>query len=288
MKLSIIVLSYNTRALTVNCFKSIGEIYKSSLGEKIELILSDNASEDKTSEAVESLKLRVKIVKNDKNLGFSKGNNQGVKKAIGRYLFFLNSDTEIKDDGILRMVDFMEKNSKVGILGAKLLNKDGSSQKSAGSFYNLFQTLLSLLGLERLGLVKKSPKETEKVDWVSGAALMIRADLFRKLRGFDEKIFMYMEDVDLCFRANEIGFKTYFYPNINLIHREHGSSNRAFAINQIYQGLLYFYRKHKPYWQYFAVKGLLIGKALIAVTIGGLMNNNYLKKTYGQALRLAI
>lgn len=292
MKLSIIVLSFNTKNLTLKCLKSLVSQYKEYLESgDLEIILADNASKDGTAKEVLNMKnkvLSMKFIQNDKNYGFSKGNNIAAKEASGEHLLFLNTDTEIKDKGFLEMAKFLSDNKNVGILGGRLLNSDGGVQKSAGNFYNLFNLFFVLIGGERVGMVRKAPKKIQAVDWVSGAALMIRADLFRKLKGFDEKIFMYMEDVDLCFRAKEIGFKTYFYSNIKLVHKEHGSSNRTFAINQIYQGLLYFYKKHKPYWQYFVVKGLLIGKALIAVTIGSLMNNNYLKKTYGQALRLAV
>lgn len=292
MKLSIIILSFNTKALLLRCVKSIADKYKDNLSKnEMEIIVVDNDSTDGSVDAVNVLISRIKnlcLIVTYKNLGFSKGNNYGTREAKGEYLLFLNSDTEIKDNAFFNMVNFLSSNPKIGILGAKLTNEDGSAQKSAGNFYSLFYTLLSLLGLERLGLVKKNPRAIVKVDWVSGAALMVKSDLFRSLKGFDEKIFMYMEDVDLCFRAKRKGYQTYFYPDINIVHKGQGSSNRAFAINRIYQGLLYFYKKHKPYWQYFIVKIMLIVKAVIAVFIGTLVNNTYLRKTYFGALKVAI
>jgi GT2 family glycosyltransferase len=287
MKLSIIVLSFNTKTLTLKCLKSITLQYEESLRKgELELILTDNGSSDGTLEAVKKLP-NLKIVENKENFGFSKGNNRGASNARGECILFLNSDTEIKDDGFLRMADFMEKNPKVGILGGKLLNTDGSIQKSAGNFYNLANLFFVLLGGERIGLVRKAPNKIEKVDWVSGACMMARTNLFNKLR-FDENLFMYMEDMELCYRAKKAGFNTYFYPDLNLVHKELGSGSREFAINQIYKGLLYFYKKHKPYWQYALVKFLLFSKAFIAFIIGILSNNPDLRKTYGQALRFAI
>lgn len=286
IKLSIVVLSYNTKSLTVKCIKSITSVYKNLIGKDMEVILADNGSTDGTLEAAKNL--GIKIVENGENLGFSKGNNKGAKDALGKYLLFLNSDTEIKDDGFLKMTDFLEKNPKIGIVGGKLLNSNMTVQKSAGNFYNLINLFFVLLGGERIGMVRKSPKKTAKVDWISGACFMIRNELFKKLKGFDENLFMYMEDMELCFRANKISSSVYYFPEIELIHKERGSSNKSFAVNNIYKGLLYFYKTHKPYWQYLLVKLFLTIKASIAIIIGIISNNNNLKSTYKQAIRISI
>lgn len=287
-KLSIVVLSYNTKLLTVRCIRSVASVYNNLIGKELEIILTDNGSTDGTIDTVKNLKLGIRIVENKENLGFSKGNNKGAKVSSGKYLLFLNSDTEIKDEGFFKMADFLDNNSQVGIVGGRLLNSDGTVQKSAGSFYNLINLLFVLLGGERVGMVRESPNKAAKVDWVSGASMMVRKNIFEKLKGFDENFFMYIEDMELCYRFKKIGYQTYFFENIKLFHRELGSSNRGFAINQIYKGLLYFYKKHKPYWQYLTVKTVLIGKALIALLIGNLTNNTYLKNTYKQALRFSI
>lgn len=289
MKLSIVVLSFNTKNLTVKCLKSITSQYKNYLGKEVELILVDNASQDQTIAAVENLKIpSLKIVQNKENLGFSKGNNEGIKDATGKYLLFLNTDTEVRDQGFLKMIKFLSENEKIGILGGKLKNKDGSDQPSCGSFYTLGNLILMLLGAERFGLLRESPKNVKRVDWVSGACMMVRKDLFKKLSGFDENFFMYIEDMELCFRARKLGRHTYFYPDLNLIHKELGSGNRGFAISQIYKGILYFYKKHQSFWEFLFVKVLLTLKAITALIIGLLTNDAYLKNTYGKALKLAI
>lgn len=292
MKLSIIILSYNTKNLTVKCVRSVIEQYGEQIkNNEVEIIVVDNASTDGSAEAIGNFKSQIsnlKLINNRENYGFSKGNNIGAKEARGEFILFLNSDTQSRDGGFLRMVNFMEKNPKIGVLGGKLLSPDGSTQASTGKFYNLYNVVIVLLGGERVGLIRKNPKIRGPVDWVSGASMMVRKNVFEKLKGFDENFFMYIEDMELCYRFKKIGYQTYFFENIKLMHKELGSSNRSFAINQIYKGLLYFYKKHKPYWQYLAVKTVLIGKALIAVLIGNLTNNTYLKNTYGKALRLAV
>lgn len=288
MKLSIVVLNYNTKDLTLDCIASIVEQYEKELEKgEFEIILLDNNSTDASANAFRKLRIKnLKFVQNEENVGFSKGNNIGVKNASGEYILFLNSDTEIKDKGLIRMIEFLDEHTKVAILGGKLENADGSVQKSCGNFYSLFNLFLLLYGGGKLGLLTKSPKKISKVDWVSGACMMIRADIFRKIGGFEEKLFMYMEDVELCYRAFKKNYLTYFYPNVTLIHKERGSSNRTFAIIHIYEGILFFYKKYMPEWQYGIARRMLRTKALTLVILSKIINNKYLEETYSKALEL--
>lgn len=280
MKLSIIVLSYNTKELTTKCIDSILSQYNYEIKKReLEVIVVDNASSDGTLDSLKKFR-SIKIIENPQNFGFSKGNNIGAKRTKGEFILFLNSDTQIKDKGFLKMTEFFNDKKDVGILGGKLINPDGSAQPSCGKFYTFFNFLIMILGLERLGLLRLSPNNVKKVDWVSGACFMVRKNLFEKLKGFDEYFFMYIEDMELCFRAKKQGFLTYFHPNIKLVHKELGSSNRAFAIGEIYRGLLYFYKKHMNYTSFLLVKILLILKALVAIILG--------RKDYRLALRFAI
>lgn len=286
-KLSIVILNYNTKDLTSDCIKSIVKNYPPQIkSREIELIIVDNASTDGSLRAFDKIK-NINLVKNDENYGFSKGCNIGGRKSSGKYILFLNSDTKVEDDGFLKMVNFLEENLSVGILGGKLLNSNGSQQASCGNFYNLFNLTVMLLAGERIGLVRSKPKNIQEVDWVSGGSIMVRKDLFEKLKGFDEKIFMYMEDMELCFRAKKAGSKIFFYPDVRIIHEERGSSNRRFAVVNIYKGLAYFYKKH-AILEFPLVWLMLLVKAIIAIIIGVIMNNDYLKKTYFGALKFAI
>lgn len=287
VKLSIIILSYNTEKLTLECLKSISSQYEQELKKKeLEIIVVDNNS---TDSSVKSIRKSFSnnyliLIESKDNLGFAGGCNLGAKKASGEYLLFLNSDTEILDKGFFAMVDFLKKNPKVAILGGKLKNADGSLQPSAGKFYSLFNLVLMLVGLERFGFLRSSPKTIKKVDWVSGACMMVKRSVFEKLSGFDEKIFMYVEDVDICFRAKKLKYDVYFYPDIKLKHKSLGSSNRTFAIINIYKGILLFYSKHKSRWEYLIAKALLILKAKILILIGDLTSNRELKDRYKEAI----
>ena len=208
----------------------------------------------------------------------------GVKQAEGEYLLFLNNDTVVKDAGILKMAKYLGENQNVSILGGQLRNVDGSLQASAGSFYTLFKAIMLLVGMQKFGLLDKSPSQIKRVDWVKGGLLMIRKNVFEKLKGFDEKIFMYTEDMELCYRAKLKGFETYFYPFTYVLHAEHGSTNRTFAIVNIYKNLLYFYKKHRSFLEYLILKTFLIIKAYLLIIIGIVTNNKYLKETYKEAL----
>src|SRR3989338_5262766 len=288
IKLSIVALSYNTKDLTLACLKSVVSQYKQKLEKKeFEVIVVDNNSSDNSVAEISNLKSQVSnliIIQNKENLCFGKGCNLGAKSAKGKYVLFLNSDTQVFDKGFLSMIDFLDKNSNVAVLGGKLENNDGSIQRSCGKFYNLFNLLIMLLGLERFGFLRSSPNKIQKVDWVSGACMMVRADIFEKLTGFDEKLFMYMEDMEICFRANKLGFVTYFYPNVKLKHKSLGSSNRTFAIINIYKGILYFYSRHKTHLEYLVAKLFLITKAGILILVGLLTFNSELRGRYQKAI----
>lgn len=287
MKLSIIILNYNTKDLTLSCINSLIKKYKREIEkERLEIIIVDNNSTDDSVLAFKKLVPKIKLIESAENLGFSKGCNLGAEAATKEIILFLNSDTEVKDNHLFKMAEFLKGNENIGILGGKLKNIDGSIQPSCGKFYNLFNLALVLLGLERTNFLRFSPKETRAVDWVSGASLMIKADVFKDIGKFEKEIFMYMEDQELCYRAKLRGFATYFYKDIEIIHKERGSSNKTFAIVNIFKGIKLFYKKHKPKWQYLVVLFLLKTKAFILVVLGEIVNNKYIKDTYKQALKV--
>ncbi|HSW98139.1 MAG TPA: glycosyltransferase family 2 protein [Candidatus Saccharimonadales bacterium] len=288
--LSIIILSFNTKDLITICIQSLLKQYQEEISErKFEIIIVDNASTDGSIPFLKSQKwaTHIKFIENNKNYGFAKGCNIGAKHASARLLLFLNSDTQIEDKGLDGMVEFLEKNEKVGILGGKLSNPDGSAQLYAGTFYTLSIVLLMLIGAERFGLSRFSPSHISQVDWVSGGSMMVQKNMFDELGGFDETFFMYLEDMELCYRAFKKGYLTYYYPSVTIIHKQHGSSNRSFAIVHIYEGLLYFYKKHKSSLEYRVVRGALRMKARVLIFLGKILDNTYLTKTYEEALTLS-
>lgn len=287
MDLSIVILSYNTRNILLDCLKSIIRNVKKL---NYELIVVDNASSDNSANSVEKDFPQVKLIRSPKNLGFAAGNNLGVKKTKGKYLLFLNSDTLLKEGSLEGLVNYMEKHPEVGAIGPKLLNEDGTSQGSAGAFPSL-KVVLLMLFKEHFGgskLVRTSYSDICEVDWLMGSALLIRKDVFLQVGGFDENIFMYYDEVELCYRIRKANFSIIFNPNFEIIHlwQRSSTSGRSGPILGNYKGLLYFYRKHKSYLELLILKIMLKFKAVVAYIFGCLTGNRYLKETYEEAIKL--
>jgi GT2 family glycosyltransferase len=290
MLISIITLNYKKKELTFACVTSLHEQYKDAFAkEEMEVIVVDNDSQD---DSVHFLREEIKkkawkhttVITNDRNAGFGAGCNLGARSATGKYLLFLNNDTVVKDRGIGSMANYCDEHTDVAILGGQLRNHDGSLQPSTGKFYTLWYALLLLLGGQKLGVLDASPKKVQKVDWVKGALLMIRRDVFEQLRGFDERIFMYTEDMELCYRAKMAGKQIYFYPNVLVEHKDYGSTSRTFAIVNIYRSLLYFYKKHRSPSEYALLKFVMSAKAVVLIAVGTVTRKRYLVDTYQKAL----
>lgn len=291
MELSIIIVSYNTSQITRECIESaISSLEGSKL--KYEIVVVDNDSSDDSEEQLKILKAKhkqIQLIESGKNIGFGPANNLAVKKSKGEYVLLLNSDTVVIKDAIERLLSFAKNNKEAGFIGGKLLNKDGTSQPSAGPYYSLpiIFGALFLKG-DYYGLTRFSPTKTKRVDWISGACILTKKEYFEKLGGFDEDIFMYMEEIDLLYRAKKLGYKVYVYPEARFIHYGSLSSgNRTYPILQVYRGFLYLYKKHHSRTSQNLLRSMLQLKADIALLIGKLSHNTYLIKTYEEAKELA-
>jgi hypothetical protein len=287
MDLSIIITSHNTKELLSRCLASLERFLKSA-DFFYEVIVVENASTDGTMEMLQKECKAVIVINNKINVGFGKANNQGIQKAKGEFILLLNSDTEITDDAIDKLLTFTASHKK-SFVGAKLVNSDGSSQTSCGPFFSL-PVVFAILFLKGdvLGLTRWSPVTIQKVDWVSGACLMGSKKTFLDGLLFDEDIFMYMDEIDLLYRAKQKGYDVYFYPQAKVIHVGSGSSKdkRKAPILNIYRGVQLFYKKHYPGWQMPILKGMLQCKALLGIIAGILTGNRELKNTYEEATQL--
>ena len=186
-------------------------------------------------------------------------------------------------------MDFAKSKEELGVVGPKLLNPDGSPQLSVASFFTLPKAFVWLLTGDRF--LYSSLPQSHSVDWVMGAALMVKKDVIDKVGLLDEKFFMYMEEVEWCYRIKKAGFEIWFYPGAEIFHLVRGGSPASWrgkqkAILNIYQGLIYFYQKHFASWQLPVLKLLLLTKAAGAWFLGALTGNKYLKETYAQAYKL--
>ena len=291
--LSIVIVSYNTKKVTEDCIESINRSLTNTKI-KYEIVIVDNDSRDGSAQTLQKIAQnkvnQLSYSQTGSNLGFGRGNNFGVKKAVGKYILLLNTDTIVLNRAIEKLYNFYVENEKeVHFLGAKLLNLDLTPQPSACRFFTLpvvFATLL--LKGDYWGLTRSSPDKFCQVDWISGACIMTTKKHYQRLGGFDKNIFMYMEEVDLLYRAKKLGLNTFFYPASQIIHLGSASSNgKTFPILQVYKGFLFFYKKHYSIFHLFALRLILKFKALIAYLIGKIRGNQYLIKTYEEAFKLA-
>lgn len=237
MDLFIIIVSYNTKKLTLECIRSI---YNSRPNLSFEVIVVDNGSKDGSIEELKKLRTEeiknLKIIENEENLGFAKANNQGisracrfaVKKATGKYILLLNSDTKVKKDSLRKLVEFASNTSDAGAVGAKLLNIDGSPQGSVFRFPTVLR-VIQQYWLGQRGLLDKYTPLTDvpqEVESLSMAAFLITPEAIKKVGLLEEKYFMYFEDLDYCRRIWESGLKVYYLPDSKVIHL-HGASGKG-------------------------------------------------------------
>ncbi len=189
-------------------------------------------------------------IRNTRMQGFGENHNRALLgEADGRYLFVLNDDTELDPGCLDRLVRFLDQNPTVGCVGPRLRYPDGRVQPSAFHFPTPARVALGAVTLQRAGWVESGGEAIRSVDWVNGAAMMIRASAFRELGGFDEDFYMYCEDVDLCRRLRDHGYQIAFFPPAGVTHHEYGSSSGV-QERRIYQHArsrgLYTRKYHGP------------------------------------------
>ncbi len=287
MDLSIIIINYKTKKITANCLETIK---KSQDKLKKEVIVIDNGSEDGSVEYLKQKFPQYQVYSSGANIGFAQGNNFGVDRAKGEYVWLLNSDTLIKSNTISTLMECVKSNDSQ-IASCQLLNSDGSIQPQGGYLPDLWRLALWMLFIDDLPLMKSLIKPyhqnlksffqaDQHPGWLGGTALLIRRDIYERLNGLDKNIFMYGEDVEFCLRAKQHGIKVDYFNQPQLTHLGQGSGTSRGAILGEYKGLKYIYQKHKQAWQYFALRLLLKVGALLRLII-------FRNKIYAEAFRLA-
>jgi hypothetical protein len=223
--LSIIIVNWNSGALLANCLESL----RASLpGTPAEVVVVDNASTDGSERIVESEFPELRLIRSGTNLGFAGANNLAGLVACGKYLLFLNPDTVVLPDALRLLLGEAGRHPDA-ILGPRVRLSSGAVQPdSCGHFFTVSRWLAGLVGLHRLFptlAVNQASRFSGSgpVDWISGVCLLIRADLFRELRGFDAGMFAYLEDMDLCRRATQRGIRCWLALNVEVTHVRGGS-----------------------------------------------------------------
>jgi GT2 family glycosyltransferase len=259
--LSVLVISYETRDLTLACLRTLFEQTEAT---SIEVLVVDNASTDGSAAAIAQAFPQVRLLALDENIGFGAANNLAAKEARGQYLLLLNPDTEVREQAVERLLAFARANPAAGIWGGRTVFEDGSLNRgSCWGAPTLWSTLCLAMGwanrfqnhawLHPEGLGGWRRDSVREVDIVSGCFLMIARDLWQRLEGFHPAFFMYAEDADLCLRAGLLGARPLISPGATIVH--HGGAServRADKMVRLFTAKAQMFRMHwgraKGWW----------------------------------------
>lgn len=269
MQLSVIILNYNVRFFLEQCVASVQEALTNI---DSEIIVVDNDSSDDSCEMIKSRFPNVKLIKNNSNLGFPKGNNIGVAQAKGDYICILNPDTVVAEDTFEKILTFAKKQENLGIVGCKLIDGSGNFlPESKRGIPTPFVALTKIFGLYKLfpswELLNRyytqhlSENETGKVDILVGAFMIMKRNLYNEIGGFDENCFMYSDDIDLSFMVLKSGKNNYYFHETSVIHYKGESTVKdGLYMKRFREAMQFFYKKHykiSPLFDFFMKIGTL-------------------------------
>ncbi|MFQ6014445.1 MAG: glycosyltransferase family 2 protein [Anaerolineae bacterium] len=299
--LAVVIVSWNVRELLRRCLDSVYSSMPSKAADiALEVVVVDNGSSDGSFEMVQRCFPQVRLIVNDNNPGFSAANNQALetiglikggqeagsslegKGSGARYVLFLNPDTEIVGPALSTMVEYMEANPEVGVVGPRLLNPDGSEQSSRRRFPTMATAFLESTILQQwfpdnpvlrhYYLADGSPQELQEVDWVTGACFMVRDEALTQVGYFDESFFMYFEELDWCYRCKSQGWKVVYLPEAKVIHYGGQSSQQVLPYQHIHfqSSKVTFFRKHYGPRQAEILRLFLLATYLYQLVLEGL------------------
>lgn len=278
LDLSVIILSYNTKDITQKCLLKLNEAKnycEGRLGNKVKIIVLDNASSDGSVEMVKEDYPQVKLIASKENSGFSKGNNLCLKQVKTPFILLLNSDVYVEEESLYKTLAYFRVNLNCDVLGARLKYASGKLQPSAGNLPNPVNLIFWILGLSLLPTVKYfippfHPRDkgffskAHQAGWVMGAFLALKRTVFVSASGFDENLFMHMEEVEWCKRIKQAGFKIWYVPQVEAVHLQAASTQfdlRGSFLDEL-KGVKYYLQKYYPSFylptKLFLILGLIL------------------------------
>jgi len=263
--LSVILVNWNSKSTTIDCVNSIlkDKLFVNSPG-KAEIILIDNNSSDGSQEEIIELFPQIRLIANKENTGYAKACNQGLKIAKGKFVLLLGNDTVLKNDALYKTVEFLENRRNSGAAGCRLVYPDGRLQGNCKKFPKLINAFNTYLSLNKLNydydMLWFGYDKTVEVDQIATTFLMIRKDVLDKTGGFDEQYKILYNDVDLCKRIWNAGYKIYFNHAVEIEHIGSHSTNKAgFKVRKImYDDIFRYYRNN------FGIKAIFLWPVLKA------------------------
>jgi GT2 family glycosyltransferase len=291
--LAIVIVNFRTEGLTSKCLESV---FDKKWKHAIEVWVVDNNSGDGSGKELKRKFPKINLIESDKNLGFAGGNNLALKKVNSLYSLLLNSDTVVKDGSLDNLLDFA-KNQNFDIASCKLEYPDRTFQPNAGELPTFGPLFWWLSGLDdifrKLFLIssyqagdKRYYKDSREVGWVSGSVMLVDNKVFEKIGFLDDKIFMYGEDVEFCFRAKRSGFRIGWTDSAEIIHLGGGSSPTP-KFNQWvgeFKGLLYLYQKYYGGPAVAGLKFLIYFFVVLRAISFSLLGKISYSKTYAKVL----
>ena len=261
MKVSVIIVHYQVKDLLRNCILSIQKYFQ---GFDYEIIVVDNNSPNPEWKVLIDEFDKVNFIELKENLGFSKANNIGVKSAKSEYVYILNPDTEIEGNYFKEILDFADSQDKFGALGLRMHDANGNflpeSKRSVPALVNSFEKLFTKLNNDSKTYYRNDIAETDiaEVEVMTGANLLMKKSVYEEVGGFDERYFMYGEDIDLCFTILRNGYKNFYYGKYSILHYKGESTVRDKIYLERFFGAMdifidKYYKKQKPF-QYVLMK----------------------------------
>lgn len=266
-EISIIIVTYNPGETILTC---LNDLPKTINGNLIEVIVVDNASQDGTPERVAAKFPHIRLVVNTDNPGYGIGNNRGFGFSSGQFIIILNPDVVVRQNALESMVDYLKRNQDVGIVGPRTFDSNNQPIITARHKYTVWRLLAKYLALNMLfprivygtyGLLSLKSSNPIDVDWLHGSALVMRRELYSTMGGFDAEFFLFMEDVDICMRSKEAGWRVVYLPTAEVEHvgSETVSRYPVARIRSYHISPLYYFRKRG---QHNAVRLLKVGFTL--------------------------
>jgi N-acetylglucosaminyl-diphospho-decaprenol L-rhamnosyltransferase len=237
--LSVSIVNTNSRELLLACLQTLA-------GTPAEIIVLDNASEDGSADAVRERFPDVRVLAQEFRAGFGANHNTVIRASEGRYVYVLNEDTTAADWAFDDIVAYLDANPRVAALGPRLVYPNGRLQASAWRFPTPLVSALGLLTVGKLGVKQSHGSEAHSVDWVMGAALVLRREALEQVGLFDEAFFLYSEEVDLQFRLRQAGWDVHYYPAATVVHHESQFSAEIpeRRINEMWRSRHRYWHKH--------------------------------------------
>lgn len=269
--LSIVIVCMNNKKYLEPCLRSL---YDAGLSHRFEVVVTDNGSTDGTQAMLREKFPAVQLIQNDRNVGLSRASNQGIQATRGRYVLLLNDDTLVNGTSLDAMVDYLDTHPKVGAVGGRLLNPDGSFQAAGNSFPSLLEEFLITTRLGNLIWPnypdRDYPNQETPVDWIGSACLLLRRQALDQVGLLDETYFIYGDETDLQYRLKKAGWQVVYLPNVTTIHYGGRSMNRWRRRKMVYRGKMLFFRKNYGFWQASLFRIMLGSLSLLKLGIWGI------------------